>query len=54
MYFVVTYAFFGVNFILQKFCLYKKNDKYEVCDDGDCDNDNDNGDNYDEDDAVGL
>ena len=30
MYFVVTYAFFGVNFILQKFCLCKKNDKYEV------------------------
>ena len=24
-------AFFGVNFILQKFCLCKKNDKYEVC-----------------------
>ena len=22
---------FGVNFILQKFCLFKKNDKYEVC-----------------------
>ena len=22
---------FGVNFILQKFCLCKKNDKYEVC-----------------------
>ena len=24
-------AFFGVNFILQKFCLCKKNDKYKVC-----------------------
>ena len=24
-------AFFGVNFILQKFCPCKKNDKYEVC-----------------------
>ena len=23
--------FFGVNFILQKFCVCKKNDKYEVC-----------------------
>ena len=22
---------FGVNFILKKFCLCKKNDKYEVC-----------------------
>ena len=22
---------FGVNFILQKFCLCKKNDKYQVC-----------------------
>ena len=22
---------FGVNFILQKFCLCKKNDKYEIC-----------------------
>ena len=30
VYFVVIYAFFGVNFILQKFCLCKKNDKYEV------------------------
>ena len=28
---IVIYAFFGVNFILQKFCLCKKNDKYEVC-----------------------
>ena len=25
------HVFFGVNFILQKFCLCKKNDKYEVC-----------------------
>merc|ERR1712107_465086 len=24
-------AFFGVNFIFQKFCQCKKNDKYEVC-----------------------
>ena len=33
-------AFFGVNLILQKFCLCKKNDKYEVCDsDGFHDND---------------
>ena len=24
-------AFFGVNFILQKFCPCKKNDKYKVC-----------------------
>ena len=24
-------VFFGVNFILQKFCLCKKNDKYQVC-----------------------
>ena len=24
-------AFFGVNFILQKFCSCKKNDKYQVC-----------------------
>ena len=24
-------AFFGVNFILQKFCPCKKNDKYQVC-----------------------
>ena len=24
-------AFFGVNFILQKFCQCKKNDKYQVC-----------------------
>ena len=24
-------AFFGLNFILQKFCLCEKNDKYEVC-----------------------
>ena len=24
-------AFFGVNFIIQKFCPCKKNDKYEVC-----------------------
>jgi len=31
VYFVVIYAFFGVNFILQKFYLCKKNDKYEVC-----------------------
>ena len=31
MYFVVIYAFFGENFILQEFCLCKKNDKYEVC-----------------------
>ena len=31
MYFVVIYAFFCVNFILQKFCLCKKNDKYQVC-----------------------
>ena len=23
--------FFGVNFILQKFCSCKKNDKYQVC-----------------------
>ena len=23
--------FFGVNFSLQKFCLCKKNDKYQVC-----------------------
>ena len=30
MYFVVIYAFFGVNFIHQKFCPCKKNDKYEV------------------------
>ena len=30
VYFVVIYAFFGVNFILQKFCLCKKNDKYQV------------------------
>ena len=30
MYFAVIYAFFSVNFILQKFCLCKKNDKYEV------------------------
>ena len=29
MYFVVIYAF--LNFILQKFCLCKKNDKYKVC-----------------------
>ena len=29
--FVVIYAFFGVNFILQKFCLCKKNDKYVIC-----------------------
>ena len=30
MYFVVIYAvFFGVNFILQKFCSCKKNDKHE-------------------------
>ena len=28
--FVVIYAFFGVNFILQKFCSCKKNDKYQV------------------------
>ena len=27
----VIYAFFGVNFILRKFCLCKRNDKYEVC-----------------------
>ena len=26
----VIYAFFGVNFILRKFCLCKRNDKYEV------------------------
>merc|ERR1711994_18152 len=26
-------AFFGVNFILQKFCSCKKNDKYQVCKD---------------------
>ena len=31
MYFVVIYAFFGVNFILQKFCSCKKDDKYQVC-----------------------
>ena len=30
VYFVVIYAFFGVNFILQKFYSCKKNDKYEV------------------------
>ena len=24
-------VYFGVNFILQKFCLCKKNDKYQVC-----------------------
>ena len=30
VYFVVIYAFFGINFILQKFCSCKKNDKYEV------------------------
>ena len=30
VYFVVIYAFFGANFILQKFCMCKKNDKYEV------------------------
>ena len=29
--FVVIYAFFGVNFLIQKFCPCKKNDKYEVC-----------------------
>ena len=28
--FVVIYSFFGVNFLIQKFCLCKKNDKYEV------------------------
>ena len=28
--FVVIYAFFGVNFLIQKFCPCKKNDKYEV------------------------
>ena len=32
-------AFFGVNFILQKFCPCKKNDKYKVCDDDDADAD---------------
>ena len=31
MYFVVIYGFFGINFILQKFCPCKKNDKYQVC-----------------------
>ena len=31
VYFVVIYAFLGVNFILQKFCSCKKNDKYHVC-----------------------
>ena len=31
MYFVVIYAFFFVNFILQKFCSCKRNDKYQVC-----------------------
>ena len=25
------YAFFGVNFIIRKFCPCKRNDKYEVC-----------------------
>ena len=30
-------AFFGVNFILQKFCQCKKNDKYQVCDNDDDD-----------------
>ena len=34
MKFVIIYPFFGVNFILQKFCLCKKNDKYEVWVDG--------------------
>ena len=29
--FVIIYAFFGVNFILQKSCLCKTNDKYQVC-----------------------
>ena len=29
--FVVIYAFFGVNFSLQRYCLCKTNDKYEVC-----------------------
>ena len=31
MYFVVIYAFLGVNFILQKLCQCKKNDNYQVC-----------------------
>ena len=29
--FFVIYAFFGVNFIIWKFCPCKRNDKYEVC-----------------------
>ena len=31
VYIVVIYAFFGVNFILQRFCSCKKNHKYQVC-----------------------
>ena len=31
IHFFVIYAFFGVNFILRKFCLCKRNDKYDVC-----------------------
>ena len=29
--FFLIYAFFGLNFILQKFCPCKRNDKYQVC-----------------------
>ena len=48
--FVVIYAFFGVNFLIQKFCPCKKNDKYEVCDDDPDGNDDGDHDDIDDDD----